>query len=234
MKKLIGFIAAAVCLSLGSTQALAATLKAAPVTKEKALAVAEKAVPAGSTYLRTQSDGAWYEVEFFSDGKQESYEVKIDKSTGKTSTFESRAVSTKGGKTATLTEEQAKKVVLDENAGATINTCVLDWDDGLREYVITFTSEKYYGEYTIHPQSGKVLERDIRVAEMSAAKISEEKAKQIVRAKIPGATITQWELDRDDGREVYEGEAVHGRIEYEFTIDARTGKILEWDKDYGD
>lgn len=234
MKRFFGFIAAAVCLSLGSTQALAATLKAAPITATKALAVAEKTVPSGSTHLRTQSDGAWYEVDFFSDAKQESYEVKVEKAAGKISAFESSAVSGNGSKTITLTEEQAKQIVLGENVGATINTCVLEWDDGLREYVITFTSEKYYGKYTVNPQSSKVLEREIRVAQADTTYVGEEKAKQIVRAKIPGATITQWELDRDDGREVYEGEAVDGRIEYEFTLDARTGKILEWDKDYDD
>ena len=41
-------------------------------------------------------------------------------------------------------------------------------------------------------------------------------------------------LERDDGRTVYEGEMRSGRTEYEFTIDAYTGAVLEWDTDWDD
>lgn len=43
--------------------------------------------------------------------------------------------------------------------------------------------------------------------------------------------------DREDGRVVYEIEfrlRKNRRIEYEYEIDARTGKILDWDRDYDD
>ena len=42
------------------------------------------------------------------------------------------------------------------------------------------------------------------------------------------------ELDRDDGRMVYEGECRKGQMEYEFKLDAQTGAILEWEEDYDD
>ena len=41
-------------------------------------------------------------------------------------------------------------------------------------------------------------------------------------------------LERDDGRTVYEGEMRSGRTDYEFTIDAYTGAVLEWDTDWDD
>ena len=41
------------------------------------------------------------------------------------------------------------------------------------------------------------------------------KAKEIVLQKVPGATITKIELERDDGRVAYEGEAQKGKVEYE-------------------
>ena len=41
-------------------------------------------------------------------------------------------------------------------------------------------------------------------------------------------------LDRDDGRWVYEIEFREGRIEYEFAVNASSGKIVDFDKDWDD
>ena len=41
-------------------------------------------------------------------------------------------------------------------------------------------------------------------------------------------------LDHDDGRAVYEIEFRHDGTEYEYKIDAETGKILDKDVDYDD
>lgn len=65
----------------------------------------------------------------------------------------------------------------------------------------------------------------------SSSHISSEKARSIVLAKIPGATINKLKLEKDDGRYIYEGEAVLGDYEYEFEIDANSGVIIDWDKD---
>ena len=43
--------------------------------------------------------------------------------------------------------------------------------------------------------------------------------------------IYEWKLDYDDNRPEYEGKIIYGNMEYEFTIDANTGEILEWDMD---
>lgn len=65
-------------------------------------------------------------------------------------------------------------------------------------------------------------------------KISEATAKQTALSRVPGATaanIYKFKLDFDDGRWEYEGEIRYGTMEYEFTIDATTGNIIEWDAD---
>ena len=53
--------------------------------------------------------------------------------------------------------------------------------------------------------------------------------------RVPGATESdvRIRLDRDDGREVYEGELYYDRTEYEFEIDASTGSVSEWSADSG-
>ena len=48
------------------------------------------------------------------------------------------------------------------------------------------------------------------------------------------ATELKAELDREDGRQQYEVEFKAGGYEYDYEIDAQTGKILEWDKDFDD
>ena len=61
-----------------------------------------------------------------------------------------------------------------------------------------------------------------------------EKVRSIVLAKIPGATIKEIELDRENGIYVYEGEARKGNYEYDFEINASSGVIIGWEQDYED
>ena len=66
----------------------------------------------------------------------------------------------------------------------------------------------------------------------SSATVSEATAKQTALARVSGATekdIYEWKLDYDDGRTEYEGKIIYGGTEYEFTIDATTGAVLEWE-----
>lgn len=61
--------------------------------------------------------------------------------------------------------------------------------------------------------------------------ISESEAKNIVLAKVPGASFTEFSLDYDDGRYVYEGEAYKDGYEYSFEINASSGVIIDWEKE---
>lgn len=71
------------------------------------------------------------------------------------------------------------------------------------------------------------------VANPTAKMISEQQAKNIALAKASG-TITDFELDEDDNRLVYEIEIHNGKMEYEFKIDAYTGAIVEYQEDLDD
>ena len=63
------------------------------------------------------------------------------------------------------------------------------------------------------------------VDEAVAQKIALEHA----GVKAADATITKSKLDYEDGRPEYEGKIIYGGTEYEFTIDAATGSVMEWD-----
>ena len=60
-------------------------------------------------------------------------------------------------------------------------------------------------------------------------------SKQIVlkHAKVSSGSVREYkcELDRDDGRWKYEIEFKSGRREYEYDVDALTGKILKWESE---
>ena len=62
--------------------------------------------------------------------------------------------------------------------------------------------------------------------------VTEEEAKALAIAKVPGAALTdirEFKPDRDDGRMEYEGSIVYDNMEYEFEIDAATGEFLSWE-----
>lgn len=59
--------------------------------------------------------------------------------------------------------------------------------------------------------------------------ISAEKAKSIILDKVPGGKIVKFKYDEDDKE--YKGEIIKGKTEYEITINAITGKILEFEID---
>jgi uncharacterized membrane protein YkoI len=61
--------------------------------------------------------------------------------------------------------------------------------------------------------------------------IGEDAVKEIVLAEVPGATFQEICLENDDGRVDYDVEVTLNNMEYEFTIDALTGKILEQESD---
>ena len=65
----------------------------------------------------------------------------------------------------------------------------------------------------------------------SSERISVSQAKSVITSRYPGARITDIELDKENGKYVYEGEAVYNGREYDFEIDASTGKLRQWERD---
>ena len=61
--------------------------------------------------------------------------------------------------------------------------------------------------------------------------IGVNRAMIIALKKVPGASnshVKKINLDRENGRMVYEGEIYYNGQEYEFDIDAETGEIVKW------
>lgn len=192
-------------------------------------------------------DGKLYEFEVKADdGVIRKWELEDDNSSnnsGSGSTSTPKPTATPKPTTAPSTAismDDARALVLEKVPGATIVKIEQDYDDGRKIY----EGEAYKGsteyDFEIDAATGKFIKweqdwnddhHDDDHHNNTSGLISAEKAEQAVLNKLPGATIRSMELDEDDGYYCYEGEAYKNGVEYEFVIDAYSGKILEWDQE---
>ncbi len=121
-------------------------------------------------------------------------------------------------------------------ADATITKSKLDYDDGRQVYEIEWYANGAKYDYDVAVATGEIVnsgyEAKTVVGTGNSATVSEATAKQTALARVSGATekdIYEWKLDYDDGRPEYEGKIIYDGSEYEFTIDATSGNITEWD-----
>lgn len=190
-------------------------------------------------------DGKLYEFEVKADDgvirKWELEDDYSDNNSGNSSSGNSNnnnSTSTPKPTTAPSTSismDEARTLVLKKVPGATITKIELDYDDGRKIYEGEAYKDGYEYEFEINASTGKFIkweqDWDDDHHGSTSGLISAEKAKQAVLNKLPGATIRSMELDEDDGYYCYEGEAYKNGVEYEFVIDAYSGKILEWDQE---
>ena len=142
--------------------------------------------------------------------------------------------------TGTVDEAAAQKIAL-EHAGvkaadATITKSKLDYEDGRQVYDIEWYAGGAKYDYEIATDTGEIISSAYEEKTMGAdsrnVTVREADAKKTALDRVSGATdknLYEWKLDYDDGRPEYEGKIIYGGTEYEFTIDASTGSVMEWD-----
>lgn len=108
-------------------------------------------------------------------------------------------------------------------------------DDGIDIYKVKMSSSTKKYDLKYHARTGALIEYDWELKTTTAGTdsgyIGSARAKEIALAEVPGATVVKCELDTDDGVKIYEVELVKDIYEYELEIDAKTGKILKYDRD---
>lgn len=166
---------------------------------------------------------------------------------------ESFAASTKGN----IGVEKAKNIAL-KDAGLKSNQVAfvkakLDRDDGKLVYDVEFYSGNTEYDYEIDAKTGKIREKDMDIENYSIpvknsksqkavqpqnptkGNIGVEKAKNIALKdaglKSNQVAFVKAKLESDDGRMIYDVEFYKGNVEYDYEIDAKSGNILEKDKD---
>ena len=163
--------------------------------------------------------------------------------TADSATTQSSAVATAQTVTGTVDEEMAQKIAL-EHAGvkatdATITKSKLDYEGRRQVYEIEWYAGGKKYDYEIAVDTGEILSSAYdektsgwSVSNSSNVTVSEADAKQTALGRVSGATekdIYEWEFDYDDGRPEYEGKIIYGGTEYDFTIDASSGAVIEWE-----
>ena len=128
----------------------------------------------------------------------------------------------------TDSQKQAEAAVLKEFPNAVIHFSLLDYDDGRPEWNIFFTDGAAIGECEVHAETYEI--RKSRTYEMAANTLTADKAVEKLIAEKGALTLTDLELDRDDGRLCYEGDSELNCKRYEFEMNA-DGRIVEWERD---
>lgn len=147
----------------------------------------------------------------------------------------------RNSKKAIISKTQCKKLVQKKIPGGKITSITKKFDDGIYVYKVKVKkgTKNYILKY--HARTKELLEYEWELVtktsnntNSSSTYIGREKAREIALAKVPGATVVKIQFDKDDGVPVYEVELIKDEFEYEIKIHAKTGKVLEIDKDYID
>ena len=219
----------------------------------KALALADAGVKADAAVF-TQSELKWedgvqvYELEFHASEAE--YDYEIDAVTGAIISKDAEGRWNNQGGPVDL--EGAKAVALADAgvkaADAVFRKSELEWKDGVKVYDIEFyTSEAEY-DYEIDASTGSVLDKSMELFEnhvpsadlqgSAGSYIGVDQAKAIAVSnsgfKAEDVIFTKTKLERDKGSVRYEVEFYKDRMEYEYSIDAYTGSILEYESEYDD
>lgn len=239
------------------TAGAAMTAMAAQITEDQAKSTALKHAGVSEdqiSYIISKKDfekgKQVYEVEFFTkDYVEYDYEISVDDGTilsydydAETSFWKTNGT---GSGEITIDLEKAKEIAL-KHAGkkaeeVTFAKTGMDYDDGAAVYEVEFYTADYAEyDYEISAYTGEIVSYDYdaeyyqkQQTTASGTGVSEEgaRAAALEKAGLSASDVDYIavHLDRDDGRRIYEGKIYDGNLEYEFEIDAATGRIIEWD-----
>lgn len=174
-----------------------------------------------------------YSIDFEVKGVE--YEYEVSRKSGKI-----LKEKVEGNKTtsSSISASKAKSIVL---ADAGVKSSEIDDYDierdtynGTNSYSIEFEVSGVEYEYEVSRKSGKILRKEVEGKKVNAA-ISKSKVKSIVLkdAGVSSSAVKDYdvELDNEKGKAVYEVDFEVKNTEYEYKVDAVSGKILKKEVD---
>lgn len=232
MKRIIIVVAVLFCMILIAPEAEAKKLSSAGAAEKLARNKVKGAVVT-EVDVDYENGGLVYEVSLHKGSRK--YELIYRASDSKLVQYEWEIAGHTGiSNRKRLTKSQIKKYAKKYIKKAKITQVHLDVDDGEEEYKVTMKKGNKTYQLVYAARTGKLMEYKWKISGSAASKtkyIGVAKAKSIAKKKVSGGTFIKVEFDKDDGVPVYEIEMVKGNREYELTIHAKTGKILEYDSE---
>ncbi|MBQ7302119.1 MAG: PepSY domain-containing protein [Clostridia bacterium] len=129
----------------------------------------------------------------------------------------------------------------------------MEFENGAMVYEVSFDHDVYEFKYDINATTGEIIkfkkeldDKDVEkpdneqkpTQQLPAEAVGEAAAKQaaFAHANVNEADVVGYKckVDEDDGKWVYEIEFVSGNYEYEYEIDALTGVVVDYDREYDD
>ena len=111
---------------------------------------------------------------------------------------------------------------------AVVDYAVRDRDDGRYEWDIFFTQGNQLGVGEVLESNNEI--RKVKLYEKTEGALLASEAMAKLAEKKGAITVVNLDLERDDGRLVYEGDVQLDGKRYEFEMKI-TGEIIEWDRD---
>ena len=236
MTAAVSVVCALLILMLIGTDTVFAAKKTTNINSDKAIALAlsDAGVDSASAknlhYETDYEKGVLvYDVEFEADGKEYEYELRA--SDGKIMEKSVKKISlAKAKKNATVsaTLKQLKSVA--NKAASKQKETKANTSSASKSTTKKTTSSSSASKTTSASKSSGT-----KTSTSSGSYIGVDKAKSIALKhagkSASSVSFTKAKLDKEDGKVVYEIEFRSGRTEYEYDIDAYSGKILEYDID---
>lgn len=196
-----------------------------------------------------------YDVEFFTkDYKEYDYEISVEDGAILSYDYDAEAAFWSNlpaeNREISITLDKAKEIALN-HAGLKAEDVTfvkegLEYDDGLASYEVEFYTADYKEyDYEISAYTGEIVSYDYdaeyqnfnvggqiqKTAPQASVTADQAKATALETAGLDASQVTHMNIrqDYDDGRLVYEGKFFHDTMEYEFEIDASTGRVVDWD-----
>lgn len=182
-------------------------------------------IPAGAVITDTQEAGPYKLVD-------------IEFESGETAVL---VIDVQSGEEISLTTTQAAFVLTDtvQNREDAESAVISQYPDAIMLFGedMEVGSKKLYmitgnivGEITVH--GNIIISRTLNYGDyIRDGRLTMDGALAAMHMHRPEAEFRAVELDEDDGVWCYEGEAFIDGVEYEFELNASTGKLLEWERD---
>jgi len=183
------------------------------------------------------------------------FEYLVDAYTGEV--YSGRSDILSGGAADSITGARAKSIALShikanfpdlDTRDITVVSSQLDTDKGRAEYELELRCGSYRFGYEIDARTGQVLDWEMKIVGASGGGggqqssghadkyITEDEAERAALdhagVEASQAVLTKLELDRDDGRWVYDVEFHSNGVEYEYEIDALDGTVRKYESEH--